>query len=755
MNTITLGNLNAFRLEFPRQYYPKVKPVLEAMATKPRFCQFPGTPHWEVDAVPDNVPAIQQLIDEHGFACDELVAAALDALKATPVASHRAVYEDGVLKLYFPRNASVLKKVQALKRRFFIYAQPLHWQIPLILDNAEHLLSFINEFELDSAAAIAIQQLGSELGTQPKGMRVLVENGRIYIELPQKSPLEVDVVRLSGARRDTRWRWQIPVLPASVDRIIDLASCHHVDLNGVEDELFSLVQRHKANVENSKKHNSDIIFHGIKGTPRPFQKAGVEYAMKAKRCLIGDQQGLGKTVQAMLWFHALGALPVLIICPPSLVSNWREEIHRWIPQYNVGVLKGNKPNVGDYDANIIICSYSIVGARVKNGMIGELEKRGFRSLVCDESHYLKNWEKDKYKKYKTKRVQAVWEISRLAEYCLLLSGTPITNKPIEFVAQLDILQRLDDFGGFDRFSREFCGAHRGGFGWMYSAVSPEKLHSLNELLRGSACFVRRLKSEVMAELPAKQRTVVPFALANAVQYEKAELDIIDYITQLVDADTVFAQTIAFYDEATQTQLIKERKHEKAHSAQKAEQLVRINVLKNLATEGKIDAIIEWIDDFISGGDKLIVFAHHRWVQARLCAHYASGARLIAGDSAEAQQAFKHRFQTDPHCLTIICSDSVGREGHTLTAASNVAFVELGWTPTGHEQCEDRAHRIGQENAVNVYYLLAERSIDYDIYQIIESKRIMVDAATNGYGSGQEDTGMMKELFESIQKKYRN
>lgn len=738
------------RLYFSYNLYLKIKPEILAIPGA-KYRQAPE-PHWHVPAYPGNAALVAGLSTKYGFVYANGAQSALAA--ESPAALNRiATGVDGAIELEFDRADPIISAVQKLPRRFFFFAPRPHWNVPLVLENAESLFAILKrDFVLDDRAQAAIAALRAEWEALPKTMGVWLEDALIHVVLPLHSILETAITRLPGAKRTRkRGEWTMPVTPQTWEQLQKLmVQAGAVASPATVAAIESAVATYRANVAASAASSGDMDFAQIGGTPRPFQRAGVAYAVQHKRVLIGDQQGLGKTVQGMLWLHALGAFPAVIFAPPSLVANWHEELKKWLPQYSISRLKGTKAKPGDYDADIILCSYSIAWPRMQHGMAAELDRRGCNAFVCDESHYLKNSAKDKHRTYKTQRVRAIYEFAQGREYRLLLSGTPITNKPIEFAAQLDILGVLDLFGGFTRFSREFGGAFQGAFGMQYGKVPSQKLQELNEILRGH-CYVRREKKDVLGELPAKQRALVYFDLDNAKEYFKAKADVVQFIMDQVEQDRAFKEAIAFYDEETQDALIKERKQEKSYAARNAEALVRLNVLKRLAVKGKLAGVVEWLTDFIESGEKIVVFAHHRDVQRQLIDTFEpmGAVRLIADDSSEVQQWNKQQFQENPDCPMIICSDEVGREGHTLTAASNVAFVELAWTPTAMEQCEDRIHRIGQQNAVTAWYLLASGSIDMDIYDIIEGKRAQVEAATSGVITESETGSVVKDVIKRM------
>lgn len=194
--------------------------------------------------------------------------------------------------------------------------------------------------------------------------------------------------------------------------------------------------------------------------------------------------------------------------------------------------------------------------------------------------------------------------------------------------------------------------------------------------------------------------------------------------------------------------------ETAIRTRRAEELVRITTLKHLAAIGKLDAVTTWINDFLESGEKLVVFAFHQDVVHYLLAQFPGAARLHADDSVDERQSNVRRFQTDQSCRLIVCGLKVGSVGFSLTASSNVAFVELDWTPAIHAQAEDRCHRIGQgATSVNAWYLLARGTIDQEIAMLIERKRHVVEASTDGIVANSDDSTVLPELIDRLRRNH--
>src|SRR4051794_20738910 len=420
------------------------------------------------------------------------------------------------------------------------------------------------------------------------------------------------------------------------------------------------------------------------GELAPFQWAGVRYVLEARRAFLADEQGLGKTVQALAALEADEAFPAIVVCPASLKLNWEREAARWLPHRSRTIVSG-RSTVAPH-ADLVIVNYEIVA-----GHRQALAARSPRALVLDESHYCKN--------PRAKRTQAVRKLAAALDeeaLRLALSGTPVTNHAEEIVPQLRIIGRLDDFGSGARLKRRFAGAD-----------SEERLHW--HLRR--RCFVRRLKRDVLPQLPAKRQVVVPMALDNEAEYRLAERDLVAWLReQPLDLRELDAKIAA---------------------ALRAERLAQLNALKRLAARGKLAAAAAWIHDFLASDEPLVVFSHHAEVQEALLARFPGAGHLLGRDTQPARDATVRAYQDGSGHPLLICSTLVAGQGITLTRASNVAFVELEWTPALHDQAEDRCHRIGQRDAVTAWYLLAAGTIDERIAELLHRKRGIVGAVTDG------------------------
>ncbi len=457
-------------------------------------------------------------------------------------------------------------------------------------------------------------------------------------------------------------------------------------------------------VELSGAHDAELAVPGLGGELKPFQRAGVAYLLARRRAFLADEQGLGKTIQALACVEAAQAYPAIVVCPASLKLNWLRELGRWLPRRQVEVLSGAGGGRAPGGADIVVVNYDVLAPRIE-----ELCALAPRAVVLDESHYCKN--------PAAKRTQAAQRLAAAVAadgLVLALSGTPVTNRPAELVSQLRILGRLEEFGSGARFGERFRGS--------------DAHMRLHWHLR-SRCFVRRLKADVLPQLPAKTRAIVPVELDNEAEYRLAERDVIAWLqSQPLDLSVLDAKVAA---------------------ALRAERLVRLGALKQLAALGKLKAALTWIHDFCSSGERLVVFARHRAVQRALLEHFPRALHILGEDSHGAREQALGDFQRPdrPGNQLIVCSLEVAGHGITLTRSSNVAFLELDWTPAKHDQAEDRCHRIGQDDAVTAYYLLAAGTVDETIANLLERKRAVIAAVTDG--QEHNDGGVLEALAREL------
>jgi SWI/SNF-related matrix-associated actin-dependent regulator 1 of chromatin subfamily A len=445
-------------------------------------------------------------------------------------------------------------------------------------------------------------------------------------------------------------------------------------------------------IEASLKASESFVVENMKLQPYPYQKAGIKYGVEKKRVLFADEMGLGKTVQAIASVLHANAFPCIVICPKSVMFNWRKEWNKF-----TNIQATIYPNYLNH-SDVIIVNYENA-----HKMIPMKDK--FKSIIVDESHYIKD--------EKTKRYKSVKELAINKEYRYLLTGTPIINRPAELIPQLYVLGYLRPETK-DKFIRRYQGPK--GIG--------KNLDELQIKLR-STCMIRRMKKDVQKDLPDKIRQNISVDLTNATEYQMAEKEFKKFLQE----------KLLYSDERTARML-------------RAEFITKIQHLKKLAAVGRIESMVEFIKNMNENGEKVIIFAHHKDVVSTLSAKL--NCDLFITGQTEASQRLKiiETFQADEKRMNIILSiraASTGIDG-LQDVASNVVFTELDWTAAQHDQAEDRAHRNGQKDCVNAYYFIAPGTVDETIYNIIERKRGMTNEATGSEDYVKRNASVFAELM---------
>lgn len=439
----------------------------------------------------------------------------------------------------------------------------------------------------------------------------------------------------------------------------------------------------------------------------PFQSVGVAFISKVRNALIADEMGLGKTIQVLAYlYNNETTRPVLVVCPNAVKYNWRKEIMKWCPDSSVAVISGRKSN-GIGKADFYVINYDIL-----NNHIDELVEQDLKMMVLDESHYVKN--------YKAKRSKSVIVLSKVIPQVIALTGTPILNRPIELFTTFQCLKVRDsELRDFWIYAKKFCDAHQTQFGWDMTGAS--NLDELQVKLRSSV-MIRRLKKDVLKELPPKQRIQVPVEISNRAEYDEAMHNFEDWYW----------------------------KTERKELSGNAELLVQMEKLKQLTYKGKLGSIIEFIEDTLEQKTKIVIYAHHIELQEKLFAAFQKygAVKITGGMSAEDRQATVDAFNNGARVC--VCSIKAGGVGINLQSADTAIFCELGWTPSEHRQAEDRLHRIGQAGNVQCYYIVAENTIEQSIADVLMEKQKIIDAAIDGAESGGEGSvigEVMKRMFE--------
>lgn len=465
-----------------------------------------------------------------------------------------------------------------------------------------------------------------------------------------------------------------------------------------------------------------IIPHSLKIQPYPYQLKGIARGLELKRFMNCDEPGLGKTLQSIATINLANAFPCLVICPSSLKINWQREWEKftdkkamvltdkvrdtWTFFYQTGM---HQVFIVNYES---LKKYFVQRIKKAEGWtLRDVEFRNsinlFKSVIIDESHRCKS--------ASTQQAKFCKGICTGKEWVIELTGTPVVNRPKDLIPQLAILNRMDDFGGYKPFVNRYCSGQR----------EASNLKELNFNL-WKYCMFRREKSLVLTDLPDKIRQVNTCEITNRKEYMDAERDLIMYLQKYKDADD-----------------------EKIEKTLRGEVMVRINILRQISARGKVRDVIEFVKDFRENGKKIILFCSLHEVVDQLKRYFPTAVSVTGRDSQDEKQRAVDSFQNNPKADIIICSIKAAGVGLTLTASSNVAFVEFPWTYADCCQCEDRAHRIGQKDSVTCYYFLGRRTIDEKVYRIIQEKKNIANAVTGSTEDIEENiVDMVARIFDS-------
>ena len=429
----------------------------------------------------------------------------------------------------------------------------------------------------------------------------------------------------------------------------------------------------------------------MKTVLKDYQKKGVRKIEHFNgRALLADEMGLGKTFQALQWLKNHPEIKIaIVVCPAHLKWVWQAEARKHVDIKSV-ILSGQKPPKVRIKSNprLIIINYNILQYWLKY-----LIALKPQLLIPDEGHFIKS--------RKAKRTKAIKELSKKIPYVIVISGTPLTNRPSELWTTLNLI-KPKEFSSFFSYAFRYCKPTRTPWGWNYKGSS--NLAELHKKLK-STMMIRRLKKDVLKELPDKIRQVVPLEIEDRKEYQSAVDNFIKWL--------------------------KKKSATKAQRAKKAQQLVKLGYLKRLAAELKMKAVLDWIDSFLEeSNEKIVIYAIHKKIITAIHDKYKKISVVLDGSTSPRKRKLAiTTFQKNKKVRMFIGNIKAAGTGITLTAASTLAFVEIDWTP--HSQVEDRIHRITQKNICMIYYLVAKGTIEEKLCLILQEKQEVIAQTLDG------------------------
>jgi len=477
------------------------------------------------------------------------------------------------------------------------------------------------------------------------------------------------------------------------------------------------------------KLNFDLgIVNSINGyRPRPYQEEGIARGLELKRFINGDQPGLGKTLQSIGTVYGAEmqgevTFPCIVICPSALKINWKREFEMWTDKKAMILDDKNKDTWHRFYemgmADVFIVNYESLkkffvrsmpnkkDLKHSNQIIMDERIKMFKSSIIDESHRLKD----------PNSIQAkiCIQITKAKKYIILLTGTPVVNKPIDLFSQLAVMFKLSHFGGENGFKARYCEGGKGS----------ANLKELNYLMNMS-CYFMRKKEDVLKDLPPLSRQTILCTLTNKKEFDVVRDDFANFLKNSDLTDSEIKKKVS------------------------SETIVKITMLLQISAKGKIEAAQEYIDEIVESGQKIVVFCKHKIIVDLLKQIYPKAVTVTGNDDSIQKQNSVDSFQKNPSTKIIICNHKAAGVGLTLTASSEVLFIELPWTQADCEQAEARCHRMGQPSNVRATYLLGEDTLDQWLYDIIQEKKAIANAIT-----GTEDivpTSILSSVFDLFKK----
>jgi SWI/SNF-related matrix-associated actin-dependent regulator 1 of chromatin subfamily A len=430
-------------------------------------------------------------------------------------------------------------------------------------------------------------------------------------------------------------------------------------------------------------------------TPFPFQTDGIRRITAfGGRALLADEMGLGKTLQALWWLRETpAAWPAIVVCPASVKGVWEYETQRLL---NIATETVNGQRPSPLPTRLL----TIINYDILKHWLPHLQALRPATVILDEAHYCQNRQ--------AQRTKAVQALCKGVPHVLALTGTPIINRPAEVWPVLNILQPKQ-FRRFWPFGQRYCDPYLSPWGWQFRGAS--NVRELNELLT-TTCMIRRHKTDVLQDLPAKMRCVVPVPIERQDEYDEAHDEFLAWL-QKISPD-------------------------RARRAARAEAITRIGYLKQLAAKLKLRSVVEWINNWLSeSNEKLVVFGiHTKMIEALQRRCNATSVVVDGGVTGEQRTRVIQQFQEEATRLFIGNVQAAG-VGITLTAASTAVFTELPWRPGDLTQAEDRIHRIGQRTTAWAYYLVANSTIERHLCEVLQRKQAVIDGVLDGVEQSSE------------------
>jgi hypothetical protein len=529
--------------------------------------------------------------------------------------------------------------------------------------------------------------------------RLAVATSR-FVKLPDSGWVELDTKAVQSAHEAMADLGVDGLVP--VAQRIGLEHAAHLDEEGLK--RFGDSPQARALREHLKDFKGIPAFNipeTVQAELRPYQKDGFDFLCHLTQVRLGgvlaDDMGLGKTLQTLTWLgwlrerHKKNPKPALVICPASVLHNWRREANRFAPQLKVLVLEsgaarhGLRKQIPQHD--LIVTNYALLRRDLE-----ELQKFPFRAIILDEAQFIKN-----------PGAQVTQSVKQLkAEHRLALTGTPLENRLLDLWSIVDFVQP-GYLGSQERFLETY--EPRGGENAeMAQSIARRRLSAkLRPLL------MRRLKKHVAKDLPDRIEQRRDCELGE----EQRKL----YLAELRRSREQVMQAVA------EKGVNKSKMHVLAALTRLRQICCHPKLVGNDSLSGKTETLFELLDSLVAEGQKVLVFSQFVQMLELLekeCRERQLSTHILTGATKD-RQAVVNAFQEDQNAAVFLLSLRAAGTGLNLTTASYVVLYDPWWNPAVEAQAIDRSHRIGQTQTVNAYRLISPGTVEEKIWELQQSK----------------------------------
>jgi superfamily II DNA or RNA helicase len=437
--------------------------------------------------------------------------------------------------------------------------------------------------------------------------------------------------------------------------------------------------------------------------------------------LLADEPGLGKTAQALLAASASQSYPLLVVVPNVVKTNWAREVALWTPQRTATVVHGDGKDI-DAFSDVVIVNYEVLDRHV-----GWLGRFGFKGMVVDEAHFIKNLASQR-SKHVLSLSRSIRATSPKALF-IALTGTPLINQIDDFRAIWQFLGWIDDKKPLPTLMDKL----------EDTGLTPADLGFFAEARQAviDMGIVRRKKVDVAADIPARRVADIPVELDDDLgrSIREAEAALTARLVDRYQRRLALRKSEEEFTEYDRDRLIRAVAHEELEESKSAKTGENVFTMVRRIGQAKAGLAADYTAQLARNVGKVVFFAKHIDVMDAAEEHFAKAdlkSVSIRGEqSPKARQAAIDAFDQDPEVSVVVASLTAAGVGLNLQAASNVVLAELSWTSAEQTQAIDRVHRIGQELPVTAWRIIAAQTIDAKIAELIDSKAGLAARALDG------------------------